>query len=788
MSHVRFVEIELTYGCHVGRSFSFPEKPAPIVLAGPNGGGKSTLLEAVVRTLFGFNRRQEEDRKWLDARRPRRGEPCRAKLLITNARGETWAIDREFEGSEVKMSRLGEGGDVWRGDGNPGANNAEAIEFRRRLAGLIGFADRSQYEITACVHQGQLTKTRLTEGLLRVAAGGHGDVDSAKTRVSDAHRRLTRNPIRAGERRANKPRVLENVQSTIEQCNDEIRQAEEAQRGRGPLLNEQGKIKTRIGKLTAETQKLEAAVRPLAERSALQTAYGQLENCISGLERARRRLSDALGTLETAQSSWNQASVGPLYPDDFPERVAALKPLWKQRSQTEEDIERARTALELAKIPMWVRPVAAGFALLSLLGVAAAVTAWPSLGLTTTAVGVVAFGALLLYRRRVLNERARRQDVLSEQTCRFQGIDTDLRARLKGIPDADTLSPDTVSDRRTCYDQQRDAKTNLVGAQEEMAGAMTEARQALGGAGDGAAGGEPVKNAKPLIKQLDDEVTKARNTLAEKALALKRSRGHGLNLPEGVAVDPDAVDAALQQRRTEAGELQGRLQELEQQLMNTGINMENPVSLRDGIEALEAEGREIDQTVAAYERAYALLCDGYDEFRERDQARLVTRISRQVATLSDRHLGPLEATGALEEATVNADNYPVPLTWPPLSYGEYHCVLLAIRLGATDFLATTDVRPPLIVDDPFVHLDEEHATNLWGLLCAIARDRQVIVATQDQLVLDRLGVTPDIVLDLRGPVRQVNDVETGSSPGRSEEPLPSVETTIPTGRGTERPT
>ena len=81
-----------------------------------------------------------------------------------------------------------------------------------------------------------------------------------------------------------------------------------------------------------------------------------------------------------------------------------------------------------------------------------------------------------------------------------------------------------------------------------------------------------------------------------------------------------------------------------------------------------------------------------------------------------------------------------------MSYGEYHAVILAVRLGTADFLARVGVRPPVIIDEPFTHLDERRAERLWNLICLIARDRQVIVATQDRLILRALGVTPGITL------------------------------------------
>jgi hypothetical protein len=82
-----------------------------------------------------------------------------------------------------------------------------------------------------------------------------------------------------------------------------------------------------------------------------------------------------------------------------------------------------------------------------------------------------------------------------------------------------------------------------------------------------------------------------------------------------------------------------------------------------------------------------------------------------------------------------------------LSYGQWHVVLLAIRLGAADFLAGLGVRLPLLLDDPFVHLDAGRARELWDVLARIAAERQVFVATQDRLLVDHLGIEPHLDLD-----------------------------------------
>ena len=74
---------------------------------------------------------------------------------------------------------------------------------------------------------------------------------------------------------------------------------------------------------------------------------------------------------------------------------------------------------------------------------------------------------------------------------------------------------------------------------------------------------------------------------------------------------------------------------------------------------------------------------------------------------------------------------------------------------------TGDRRPPLILDDPFVTLDDERATRALELLRAIASDFQVIYLTTS----DRYDEVADAVVELPGPT-MVDDAPP-RSPRRS---------------------
>lgn len=81
-----------------------------------------------------------------------------------------------------------------------------------------------------------------------------------------------------------------------------------------------------------------------------------------------------------------------------------------------------------------------------------------------------------------------------------------------------------------------------------------------------------------------------------------------------------------------------------------------------------------------------------------------------------------------------------------LSQGTLDLVYLAARIGLVR-LVTGDRRPPLVLDDPFVTLDDERARRALQLLRTISADFQVIYLTTSE----RYDAAADVVRVLDGP-------------------------------------
>ncbi|HET6362016.1 MAG TPA: hypothetical protein VFH11_08160, partial [Gemmatimonadota bacterium] len=383
-------------------------------------------------------------------------------------------------------------------------------------------------------------------------------------------------------------------------------------------------------------------------------------------------------------------------------------------------------------------------------GVAAALLGSTSVALAGVALALMVGTALMLHRTgrlRRRDETLRRKRVVYEELDR---IAAELEKELEGIPRGRTLSIATLDERRRAFEAQRQAVEKLGTARAVLEEELADASRTL-------PGGNSAEEVLALCAEASEQI---RTDIARAQLEIEGLAR--IDLPPDVEPTPESVDAALAPRRAERRRLAEEARVAETRLLQEGTGQESAVALRDELEAAQLARAAIDREARVHEAAYALIRDAYEEFREHDQDRLVAAVSRSMQQLTSGAVGPLEAPGPLAEAAVRLHGRRVELRSPPLSYGELHAALVAVRLGASDFHARSGIRPPMIVDEPFAYLDVDRARQLWGLLCAAARERQVIVATQETLTLDALGVSPDVRLEPR-VTRSAPPAETSPS-------------------------
>jgi recombinational DNA repair ATPase RecF len=735
MLRPRIEELEVRGVSHQGR-WSFGAGDVPVVISGPNGSGKTTLVETAMACMFGPGGQASGP------------PPAAAWSRVRVARGEArYDIRRDLTSGAVVVRSVADGEVVYEGTGDPGARTADGARYRSVLMDLLGIADGDAYSRTLFVRQGTLPLTRLGEELLKVAAGGHRRVESARRSIAESHRAVTSRPLHAVDRPAIEVGELERVEAEMARLAGRLEDARAADARRGPLALDRERLGERLARLAEEIDVLEESHAALTRGSVIEVSARQLKDLARRLEQTVAAVPAAAARLAAAEEDERTHTAGGLYPADLPERLAQAQLRWQ-------DLERVsrKPPRWLAVVPLILLLAAAGLGVF----VPAPWSRWAVGGVALAAVvATVVWGVL---RLDALRTAAR----LRQELCQF----------LEGVPGGAELSPGVVERTEKRFLAQREARRRLVQARLGLAAALREARALLQSAGRSGVtvdpAGDPTgpersdtgRAAARTTIRLRRVLDLTRERLIRERRELDRVGDASLRLPDGVVPSEEGVVAALRKRRDERRRVQETLQELEQELLERGTPAESLDALEAALAGLEPRREELLRKAEILESAHSLLTDAYDAFRARDQERLVGLVSEYGERLTGGTVGPVTVDGALESATVRVRGKSLAMASPPLSFGELHALFLAVRLGVARFLGGLGVFPPLILDDPFVHLDPAHAAAAWDMLCTVARERQVIITTQDELLLAALDVEPGIRLGLglasaAGPSEQV---------------------------------
>lgn len=194
----------------------------------------------------------------------------------------------------------------------------------------------------------------------------------------------------------------------------------------------------------------------------------------------------------------------------------------------------------------------------------------------------------------------------------------------------------------------------------------------------------------------------------------------------GVMRDEEAgARARVEQNATDAEEVAGHAEKAE--------------LWAEQLAAVQRRARVYDSTLKALEAA------------ERATIRTATRYLEQRMVVDIERV----TAGRYRRVQVNDEDLGIKVFAPErddwvdvssLSQGTLDLVYLAARIGLVR-LVTGDRRPPLVLDDPFVTLDDARAERALALLKEISADFQVIYLTTS----DRYDATADVVCVLEGP-------------------------------------
>ncbi len=215
---------------------------------------------------------------------------------------------------------------------------------------------------------------------------------------------------------------------------------------------------------------------------------------------------------------------------------------------------------------------------------------------------------------------------------------------------------------------------------------------------------------------------------------LEAQRDAGLHAPEASVDDADPlqrafalVEAAAERATASERVAQEALLRAQREVVAAeGTAAVNVAALLEASRDREAQAARVRADVAALALAYGELGASLRAYTSDHRGRLEDRASALLSSVSGRpgrrvRLDDDFAARVLEPGGDTA----VPAQ---LSQGTRDQLALALRLAVIDLVAD-DVPLPLVLDDPFVHWDEERLERARDMVRALARERQVLLLT-----------------------------------------------------------
>ena len=691
--------------------------PGLTIVRGPNEAGKSTLLRAIE---LGLTRKVTSAAADIDGLAPWGGDPgARTVIGMTftyedeDGGAHEGRLEKSFRGARGQV-RLELGGEVI----------TDPTRADEELAALSGVPTEGFFRSTAAVRHHELAGLQRDEGALRDRL--QASISGADRGTSRARKKLDRAIQGLQAKGAKNPGRLKVAEDAVNDTTVKLRAGEDA-------LVRLGRDRDALALARERRSESETA---LTERRSLLEKARQAERLVADRDAARERFEryrtavmvrDELAELDRTHPSKTPLPV--LRTDVERLRTADTK-IATLEGMLEGEVQ---VSFEVAPEVRW-RPISR--AAIGLVGLGVVIAA---VGTVLNAVGIVALGALpiilgsagvgpglilalvaLWLRRSDHSQKQLRDDEVnrrlrgrSEIEQELRGVRTEreellARLELPGTAEAEErlrLEEAHVAD----IDQHRARLNGLVGDEPldvrpgRRAAAALETEQktaALDALG-------PIAREPRARERLEVEVSDAERSL-------ERARD-----------DEATARARVEQNPVDAEEVAGMAERL--------------ASWSEELAVLRRRDRIYTRTLAEIDAAEQATMQRATRYLER---RMVTDIARitggryRRVRVDDTNLG-IEVFAPEHDAWV-------PVT--DLSQGTLDIVYLAARLGLVR-LVTGDRRPPLILDDPFVTLDDARAPRALELLRELAVDFQVIYLTTS----DRYDHLADSVVHLAGP-------------------------------------
>lgn len=684
--------------------------PGFVVVRGPNEAGKTTVMDAVFEGLFGAPGRSETSgrlRSW--------GEQRLGEITIElQADGGRYLLRKDLEAGTILLQS------------EDGRERLETFrEIQKRILDWIGLGSESVFRATAFVGQADLARVGEDRRVLaahtsRVLSGaGVEGVQDALEWLRDRREHLA-GELQTGRGIPDRVAELRAQQAALRQ------REERAQRHRIELRA----VVRRIADVERDAAERAEALRTAASAAELQQRERSLLEEEAATREQLARAEDLLARLalldgELAEfSSQQEALIADLFHArrqylQLESSLAAARDLAEREERMLEHLATRHHTARLLGGRGWVLAGAGGLGVVG--GVLILSVGDSLLGLIPLIPGAAATVVGLRTRGRITGAgadyRTQEQRVLDlrrkvEVTQRQLGdADAMVAARLQAMGGANL---EDVERRYSRYVEALREREDLRASLRQGRGGDPKGSDPKGG---DPKGGDPKAALEDRLRQIADELAGVRSATAMLPRAARRSA--------------EATELLEQQTRhltAELGDLRERRARLEGVLDEMRDRGDEAARLDEEIAALEALAGRARQALEVIELTARML----EEARSLSVYPARELLERRVGEYLAQATGGAYGRIAMDERTLR------PQVWvqgagawkdaADLSQATRDQLYICLRLALLDVIAG-DRRPPLLLDEPFAHLDESRRQAMVPLLVAAARHRQVVLFT-----------------------------------------------------------
>ena len=699
--------------------------PGVTVVRGPNEAGKSTIQRAIELAI---TRRVTSAAADLDALRPWDADgDARPWVAIEfeqdeeDGRRATGTLEKSFAGQKGTVRLEYDGQTV-----------SDPTLADQVMAELTGIPTEPFFRSTASVRHHELSDLARDETALRdrlqasISGADRGTGRAKKTLERALHELTTR-----GEKNPGRLKVAEaavaSAAASLEAGELALAQLERDRDTLSSARERRAEAEGALAERRALLEKARQAERLTAERDAATERYGRFRDAVE--------VATELDGLAQTHPSPNPLAVV----RSSVERLRTLDIRMRElRAALAGEVE---VQFEVAPEPTW-RPLSRWSMILVAGGLLLAGAAFLAEEFGLIAIGpaplylgaaIAGIGLILALVAFWLRRGARMQSELRDVE-----IDRRLRGRSEMEAELRQAELDTEAQLGALGLDDLAAAEDLLGREEAHVARMDQLTAQL----DGLVGKEPRETLPALRDAAALEIEQKASALEALGPIAKEPRAR-----ERLEVEVRDQEGALERARDDEANARARVEANAVDAEHVAAEAERLATWREQLATLQRRHRVLETTLRAIERAEVATMKTATRYLE-------GHMVRDVAAVTGGRYRRVRVDDKTLDIEVHA---PERDDWVPvgsLSQGTLDLVYLAARLGLVR-LVTGDRRPPLVLDDPFVTLDDTRATRALALLKRVAADFQIIYLTTS----DRYDAAADAVVELPGPTAVDDSVD-----------------------------